>query len=298
MKETKNQQIVANLVKAFNYPNTLSFAIEWATGDYIQTFLDLGMRDEEARELCAYIMQTLRKVCSAEFTLEAAEGAITEKMKGYAVGGRGLLNVLNEKVAGRSNIVVSQIKPYFDGVTGPVIDFGCGDGSVGQILHDQTDLSITGYDVISYPVLGVGIPLMEFDGKTVPVADGHFETACVMNVIHHEADNEQILAELTRIVSQKLVVIETVPNPTGVGDPNHTAEMAADEKSRVFMNDYLYNRLFHFGAEIPVPGTYETAEGWIARFAKHGWKAEVSIDLGIDQEVIRDRHHLYVFVRE
>ncbi|MEY2664347.1 MAG: hypothetical protein RIT04_155 [Candidatus Parcubacteria bacterium] len=287
----KNKLIIANLVLAFASDKFSARAIKRATKDYIQTFIDIGMGEKKAGELCACIMHLLRKVCSRALTLKKAEVLIVKEMSEYRVDGRGIREVLNEKLANRSNIVVSQIAPYLKSVTGPVIDFGCGDGSISQILHDQMGLNITGYDVTSYRLPSVSIPMVKFDGKTVPVADGRFEAAVVTNVIHHEADNERIIKELTRVVSKKLVVIETVPNPT---KNKHNAEA---EKSRVFMNDYLYNRLFQFGAEIPVPGTYETAENWPKRFAEHGWKTEVSVDLGIDQKIIRDRHHLYVFVK-
>lgn len=60
------------------------------------------------------------------------------------------------------------------------------------------------------------------------------------------------------------------------------------------MNDYLYNRLFH-NADVPVPGTFETPEGWGSRFAKYGWKVKHSENLGEDQKTIKDTHHLLVF---
>ena len=33
---------------------------------------------------------------------------------------------------------------------------------------------------------------------------------------------------------------------------------------------------------------------WEDRFKAHGWKISKSIDLGVDQEIIKDTHHLLV----
>ncbi len=65
---------------------------------------------------------------------------------------------------------------------------------------------------------------------------------------------------------------------------------------RTFWNDYLYNRGFH-DADVPVPGRFETREGWHDRFHKHGWTVTQAVDLGYDQPTIRDYHVLYVLKR-
>jgi hypothetical protein len=63
------------------------------------------------------------------------------------------------------------------------------------------------------------------------------------------------------------------------------------------MNDYLYSRLLRDPAlDIPVPGTYETAEGWTRRIKAHGWRNTHSQALG-KNPLIQNDHHLLVFER-
>ncbi len=158
------------------------------------------------------------------------------------------------------------------------------------MLQERDGHNVIGVDVRDYRAEGVTIPIKILNSSKTPFNNNEFSTVLMSNVAHHEADNESVIAELTRIVRDKLVVIETVPNG------NTPDEIEAD-RDRTFMNDYLYNRLFH-NADIPVPGTYETPQGWIDRFEKHGWQVSYSENLGYDQPVIRDVHHLLTFKRK
>ncbi len=176
--------------------------------------------------------------------------------------------------------------------------WGAGDGRVTQLLSG-TGVSlagIVGYDVRDYRAKSVTVPILQFDGEHVSCPDGHYYAGLMTNVAHHEADNGKILRELARVIRPgcRLVVIETVPISD---DPA--------EFERTFVGDYVYNRLFHL-ADVPVPGTYETKEGWIRRFEEVGFVlvddddfgSPPLVDLGYDQPTIRDWHVLYVFKRK
>lgn len=156
-----------------------------------------------------------------------------------------------------------------------------------QILHDELDLNIEGVDVRLYKASNINVPIKLFNGNHVDVADKEYGSGLLTNVLHHEKENEKILNELDRIIKNKLVILETVP----VGQ---TEEDMERDKDRTFMNDYLYNRLFH-SADVPAPGTFETPQKWIERFSQHGWQLENEKDLGFDQPTIKDRHYLLVF---
>lgn len=97
------------------------------------------------------------------------------------------------------------------------------------------------------------------------------------------------MSELNRVVSHKLIVIETV----SVGK---TLEQIALDYERTFANDVLWCRFLNYD-DIPVPGTYDTPKDWIKRFERYGWKTTHSEDLGFDQETIHDIHHLFIFER-
>lgn len=251
-------------------------------GDFSYTFQQLGLSVEQSNELCQSIMTQLLQPQS----LDKTERDILNQFGEFKIENKNLIEVLHEKLKGRADLIFSQLKEYLKDVKGKVFDYGAGDGQVTQKLHDELGLDIEGGDVRSYVAKGVSIPVRVFSGKRVEVEDNHYEAAVMTNVAHHERDNEQILQELSRIVAKKLVVIETVP----VGQ---SEEEISKDKERTFMNDYLYNRLFH-NADVPVPGTFETPQGWIDRFTKYGWRVKHSVDLGFDQPTIKDVHHLLV----
>ena len=256
-----------------------------ATADFVHTFKQLGLLPERADELCQQVCATLLQPRA----LVEIEMEILQMFEAIKIGEQTLVEILHEKLRDRASIIATQVAPYLRGLKGKVLDYGAGDGQVTQLLHDREQIDIEGVDVRDYKASGVTVPISVFDGKQVVAADGAYEAAVLTNVLHHEKENERILAELDRLVAKRLVILETVP----VGAT--TGEMESD-KDRTFMNDYLYNRLFH-NADVPVPGTFETPQGWIKKFGEHGWQVTHQEDLGFDQPTIKDRHYLLVFER-
>jgi hypothetical protein len=201
-----------------------------------------------------------------------------------------LPEVLNQRLAHRADIIFRQVKPYLKDMSGRLLDFGCGDGQVGQKFEDNLNFEeVHGVDVRDYRAPGVTIPISKFNGRRVNAKPGYYQAIYMGNVAHHEKYNERILKELARLKPEYLIVNETVPT----GDTYEELEV---DRERTFLNDVLYNRLFH-NADVPVPGTYETPEDWVKRFAKHGFILIHSENLGVDQPTIRDTHHLLVFRR-
>jgi hypothetical protein len=266
--------------KILDNPET-SRAVE---ADFRYTFEQLGLPEEAAREMHRLIVERLR----SQDSLPEIENQILSIFKSVRISeNKDIVQVLSEKLLGRAKLIASQIGPYLENIRGSVIDYGTGDGQVAQILHKKNGSDIHGFDVRIYPAPSVTIPILEFDGSHIPMNDGSYEAAVLTNVLHHESQNEKILDEIDRLVTKLVVVIETVP----VGETE--SEMEVD-KDRTFMNDYLYNRLFH-NSNVPVPGTFETPSRWKERFAAHGWKLKTEKDLGFDQPTIKDRHYLMIF---
>ncbi len=284
MEKTKDATITEKLLWALTDPK----AVELAKVDFIGTFTDLGQDPGEAEHLTTFIFQNLEGV--TEQTLAAKELIVGEMIKCCKAGILTLPEVLTRGIQGRSQLIYDQVGKYFEDVTGRVVDFGCGNGVVAQLLHEGNGLNIVGYDVVNYTTPGVTIPTHLFDGTKLPVDEGYFSAAVVTNVFHHSDDPDVLLKELTRTVTTRLVIIETVPDPV-------SEEKEDTEMRRVYLNDYLYNRLFNPGVGIPVPGTYRTPKGWIGALEVLGWTVVESIDLGVDQKCIRDRHHLLVVDR-
>jgi ubiquinone/menaquinone biosynthesis C-methylase UbiE len=258
--------------------------------DFIYTFQKLGLPDAEAQELCNEIFVELL----SSRTLDVIENDVLRDFESIKISAgaekHSLIQVLHEQLKNRAEIIFFQIKEHLKGIKGKVVDYGAGDGQVTQMLKDRSGLDIEGFDVRPYPTPGLTVRMDVFDGSRLPVPDGAYEAAVLTNVLHHEKDNEKILNELDRVVTKRLVILETVP----VGKSEQDMEK---DKDRTFMNDYLYNRLFH-NADVPVPGTFETPNRWKERLHEHGWEYRYQEDLGFDQPTIKDRHYLLVFERK
>ena len=260
------------------------------TSDFRYTFGQLGLSNEQANNLCEKVLDLLKK----DGSLSDIESETLQNFENINLNVNGeeqnLIEVLHEKLIDRAKIIASQVVQQFTDVKGKTIDYGAGDGQVTQILHDQLGLDIEGVDIRMYKGKNITVPIMLFNGDHVNVSDSTYEAGLLTNVLHHENNNEKVLNELDRIVKNKLVVLETVP----IGESEEDMEK---DKDRTFMNDYLYNRLFH-NADVPVPGAYETPKGWVDCFNKHGWKLTSEKDLGFDQPTIKDRHYLFVFEKK
>jgi SAM-dependent methyltransferase len=264
--------------------------------DFEKTFSRLGVDIHalDAIHLAQVVLDSIR----VAKTIEEAEKVIkklftkseypTKSIRGRTYDKKTVFEMIEKGLQGRFEIMFDQLSPHLQDV-GKTIDYGCGSGTFTQMLHDRLAIDIEGVDVRDFRAPAVSVPVRLFGGYTVPVSDKHYECAVLTNVIHHEADNEKILMELDRIVSRKLVIIETVPE----ADDEVTAKK---DWGRMLLNDTLWNRFFNY-ANIPVPGTYEIPSNWIKRFEKYGWKCTHSKDLGFDQPTIQDRHHLLIFER-
>ena len=86
-----------------------------------------------------------------------------------------------------------------------VLDVGCGDGLLSRLLLDKrADLSIQGIDVLVRP--GAHIPVKGFDGLHLPFADGSFDVAMFVDVLHHAEDAMGLLREAKRVARGAIVI--------------------------------------------------------------------------------------------
>lgn len=86
-----------------------------------------------------------------------------------------------------------------------VLDVGCGDGAIAAaVLEARPDLVVTGLDVLVRPE--TSIPVREFDGETIPFADGSFDAVMLVDVLHHTEDPSVMLREAARVSPGAIVV--------------------------------------------------------------------------------------------
>lgn len=85
-----------------------------------------------------------------------------------------------------------------------VLDVGCGSGALAAlIMRMRPDVRIEGIDVLVRP--GTAIPVTRYDGRTIPFADGSFDVAIVVDVLHHTDDPGAVLAEIARVAERVVI---------------------------------------------------------------------------------------------
>jgi SAM-dependent methyltransferase len=279
MTEQSMQKMQARLKDALQNPAVQTMV----TRDLTHVFTKLNLCDKLVRH---YVKLIIGGLSNTE-ELEGTEWGIHA-----ALQGEGIFELLEKGLADRAALVFRQIMLYLPEGR-KILDFGCGDGQVTDLVYKNISMATEGYDLVGYRAPGVEAPVHLFNGKMVPRSDCYYDAAIVTNVLHHEEHNEPLLAELYRVIRYggRLVVLETVP-----------VHNTPEEFERTFVSDYVYNRLFH-DVDIPVPGTYETTENWVKRFYDHNFLLEQfdgvpnPFPLGYDQPLIRDWHVRMVFRR-
>lgn len=86
-----------------------------------------------------------------------------------------------------------------------VLDVGCGDGALTRaVAEERGDLALRGIDVLVRP--HSHIPVIPFDGLTIPFADASFDAVMLVDVLHHTEDPMALLREAWRVARRALVV--------------------------------------------------------------------------------------------
>jgi len=133
-----------------------------------------------------------------------------------------------------------------------VLDVGCGDGLLAATLARlRPELAITGVEVAPRP--GCHIPVTAFDGRTLPFADGSFDAALIVDVLHHTNDPAVLFREIVR-VARSCVVIK-----------DHLREGWAAQATLRFM-DEVGNRRHG----VPLPYNYLNRAEWDRLFEESG----------------------------
>jgi len=91
-----------------------------------------------------------------------------------------------------------------------ILDFGCGSGIVAKAFKDRFEADIFGIDIKDMRL--IDIPFKIYDGKGIPFPDNHFDAVLSSYVLHHISDQNSILKEIKRVVKDKIIIFEDVPN--------------------------------------------------------------------------------------
>ena len=147
---------------------------------------------------------------------------------------------------------------------GQVLDVGCGDGLLAALMQkDKPNVVITGIDVLVRD--HTHIPVVKFDGTTIPFPDRSFDTLVFVDVLHHTDDPVLLLREAAR-VARKTIVIK-----------DHTLDGFAAGPTLRFM-DRIGNRRYN----VALPYNYWSKQEWLTAFEALGltlrtWKSKLDL---------------------
>jgi len=133
---------------------------------------------------------------------------------------------------------------------GTVLDIGCGDGQIAMaLMRLRPDLKVEGVDVVPRP--RTLIPVVQYDGTTLPLPDRCVDFVTIVDVLHHTTDPTVVLSEASR-VARKGVVIK-----------DHLREGFLAQPTLSFM-DWFGN----LGDGIPMPYNFLSRREWQDAFFK------------------------------
>jgi SAM-dependent methyltransferase len=175
-----------------------------------------------------------------------------------------------------------------------VLDFGCGDGALAELLHRQ------GYQVALTDVLDYRdteartLPFIRMERPDiVPFADRSFDTVLALSTLHHIdlADLSSVLSGLRRVARRVVVEEECYALPSNLD--GMSAALAHDALLREFVAmappdqldylmflDYFGNVLVDGLQQINLPFQFRTVDDWLAVFAEHDFVVAQVLFLG------------------
>jgi len=114
--------------------------------------------------------------------------------------------IMEDQYIKRAKQIVKRISPLIERKE-TIIDIGSGTGFVAKIIAEKKSSKITLVDVCLNP-LCKSLPMIIYDGKTLPFPDNNFETALLIAVLHHCHKPMRVLDEAIRVSSKKIIVME------------------------------------------------------------------------------------------
>tara|TARA_R110002095_G_scaffold199331_1_gene179090 strand:- start:4114 stop:4716 length:603 start_codon:yes stop_codon:yes gene_type:complete len=149
----------------------------------------------------------------------------------------------------RVESLVSHILPLLP-QEGLVLDVGCGDGLLGSLLQSKTQgVELQGLDVLVREK--TRIPVMPFDGSTLPFEDKSVDTILLIDVLHHTSDPGAILKEVKRVARKSIII------------KDHTRNGLFARSTLRFM-DWVGNA----GYGVALPYNYLSYQEWLTLFSE------------------------------
>ena len=147
-----------------------------------------------------------------------------------------------------------------------LLDFGCGDGSLGEGLAARIPgLRITGVDVVNSPARP-GVRFVKYAGDAMPFGDRSFDVLLAYHVLHHCGDPAATLRECCRVARRRIIMVEP------------TFRSALDLPA-MRGSDWLFNAWKP--EPVPMPYTFQRRDRWRQLLAECGFSIEREDRVGV-----------------
>jgi ubiquinone/menaquinone biosynthesis C-methylase UbiE len=259
-----NAQARRRILAALDDPGVLAGFGE----DLARMFGSLGLADAQVERIAAFMSNVLRRLPTLEDASQAIRSLLSREIDTLGTG-VGMRETVNAQLMERQNRIYRHLAPFLAGARGgALLDFGAGDGGMSWLISQNVSHDILPLDLDEYSRGGKISPVLNCRAGRLNRLQTSVDAALAINTFAHDEVNRISLGELWRVLrpGARLLVVETIPVGANERELGHSLE-------RAFLTDYVYNRVFHAGALLPIPGCYEPSlEAWLARFAGMGFK--------------------------
>ncbi|MFH1089190.1 MAG: methyltransferase domain-containing protein [Candidatus Uhrbacteria bacterium] len=201
----------------------------------------------------------------------------------------GVLENVKEQLKNRSLVIYNEVKPYVQGTK--VLDYGCGNGIVGQMLADD-GFKIVLSDVYPHPELPKDLPY--FDVSELK-SDEQYDTVLLATVLHHADNAIEVFKHAISLTKKggRLILVESIH---GVKNDKEISQLNLEQQwnAAAFIDHFANRVLYDPKNKINVPYNFKTPEEWQKTFSDLGLKLLAAIDLGLDLPVFPEYHYLFV----
>jgi SAM-dependent methyltransferase len=223
----------------------------------------------------------------------------------------GVNEEIPKRLVERAEIMYKQVAPHL--LEGSVLDLGCGDGRVGELLYNNHPgakrLELA--DIYRHPNIdNVESPDLKFhlfcEEDDLPFRDSEFDNNMALTVFHHSDYPLKTIKESHRVIRPggRLLAIESVygVSERGVDDCHDvkTYLSITPEQQRLvnIFFDHFYNRILHYREDpkmkVKTPFNFRTPEDWNKILENNGFEIKDCIKLGLDQPIVPEYHTLHV----
>jgi ubiquinone/menaquinone biosynthesis C-methylase UbiE len=259
----------------------------------------LGIPSDKATEIIHNCLQAACTYSNLETYEEQAHNILAEER---------VSEKIPEKLSARASLMYSQIERYL--LPGNVLDYGCGDGQVAELIAKNRRQEVTLSDVYQHKhVRETGLKFRLFEqGAKTPFGDNEFDNALALTVYHHSSSPVDSINDVCRVTKPngRVLVIESVYGVTGKELPlavqkeiHSYLSLTSEQQRKVnLFFDHFYNRVIHYSKDaktkVNVPFNFNTPDNWQKIFAACGLKQEVLVHLGLEQPTAPENHPLHV----